>query len=102
MNLDKEQILQIATLARLQLKEENIEMYSNQLSTVFHYVDMLAEVNTDGVKETTQVTGLQDVVREDIAIECDEEKRQKLIALFPAKSGDLLKVNQVFDNSTEE
>jgi len=36
------------------------------------------------------------VVREDIIVESSEEKRQKLIALFPKKSGDLLKVDAVF------
>lgn len=99
MNLDKEQLLQIADLARLRLKEDKIEMYSGQLSTVFDYINMLSEVDTTGVKETTQVTGLEDVVREDIAIESSEEKRQKLINLFPAKVGDLLKVDAVFENA---
>ena len=99
MNLDKEQILQIATLARLQLEDEKVEMYSEQLSAVFGYINMLSEVNTNGVKETTQVTGLEDVVREDIVVESSEEKRQKLIALFPKKSGDLLKVDAVFENA---
>ncbi|MFA7314795.1 MAG: Asp-tRNA(Asn)/Glu-tRNA(Gln) amidotransferase subunit GatC [Candidatus Magasanikbacteria bacterium] len=98
MNLDKEQILQIAVLARLQLKEEKLNMYIEQLSTVFQYVDMLAQVNTEGVDETTQVTGLQDVVREDIVVDSSEEKRKKLIALFPEKVGDLLKVDAVFEN----
>jgi len=50
MNLDKEQILQIAILARLQLEDEKVEMYSEQLSAVFGYINMLSEVNTDGVK----------------------------------------------------
>ncbi|OIO18703.1 MAG: hypothetical protein COY69_01670 [Candidatus Magasanikbacteria bacterium CG_4_10_14_0_8_um_filter_32_14] len=99
MNLDKEQILQIATLARLQLEEEKIDMYSEQLSTVFDYINMLSQVNTDDVVETTQVTGLQDIVREDIVSDSSEEKRQKLITLFPEKVGDLLKVDAVFENA---
>ena len=99
MNLDKEQILQIATLARLQLEEEKIDMYSEQLSTVFDYINMLSQVNTDDVVETTQVTGLQDIVREDIVSDSLEEKRQKLIALFPEKVGDLLKVDAVFGDA---
>ncbi|PIR78046.1 MAG: Asp-tRNA(Asn)/Glu-tRNA(Gln) amidotransferase GatCAB subunit C [Candidatus Magasanikbacteria bacterium CG10_big_fil_rev_8_21_14_0_10_36_16] len=97
MKLEKEQVLQIATLARLQLEDEKIEMYSEQLSTVFDYINMLSEVDTEGVVETTQVTGLEDVVREDTVVESSEEKRQKLIALFPEKSGDLLKVDAVFE-----
>jgi len=96
MKLEKEEIKQISTLSRLEIGEEKQKMYSEQLSTVFGYIKMLEEVDTDGVKETTQVTGLEDVVRDDIVIESSEEKRQKLIALFPKKSGDLLKVDAVF------
>lgn len=99
--LDKEQILNIADLARLELGEEEQNSYSQKISTVLDYIGMLSEVDTEGVIETTQVTGLVDVVREDIVIESDEEKRKKLIALFPEKSGDLLKVDAVFDNIDE-
>jgi len=61
---------------------------------------MLNEVNTEGVEETCQVTGLEDVVREDKVQEASEEIKQKLINSFPEKMGKLLKVKAVFEQET--
>ena len=96
MKLDIPQIEQIATLARLDLSKKEKKMYAEQLSVVLDYVEMLNEVNTDGVPETCQVTGLEDVVREDVVEECEKVNVERLIHLFPEKEGDLLKVKGVF------
>jgi len=99
MKLDIEAIEQIATLARLDLSKDEKTMYAEQLSVVLDYVEMLDEVNTDGVEETTQVTGLKDVVREDVVVECPKDVRDKLIEQFPEREGDLLKVKAVFTDN---
>ncbi|HBU06670.1 MAG TPA: Asp-tRNA(Asn)/Glu-tRNA(Gln) amidotransferase GatCAB subunit C [Candidatus Magasanikbacteria bacterium] len=102
MKLNTDQIQQIATLARLELNEKEKAMYAEQLSVVLDYIEMLNEVNTDGVVETCQVTGLEDVVREDKVQEASEEIKQKLINSFPEKMGKLLKVKAVFDSIDED
>jgi aspartyl-tRNA(Asn)/glutamyl-tRNA(Gln) amidotransferase subunit C len=96
MNLEIKDIEDLAVLARLDLTEEEKIRYAEQLSAVFGYISMLREVDTENVPETCQVTGLLNVVREDIAVSTDEEKRKKLIAAFPEKIGNLLKVKAVF------
>jgi len=96
MKLEIEDIEHIADLARLHLTDEEKERYADQLSAVFDYIGMLNEVDTTGVAETCQVTGLEDVVREDVAVESDEETRKKIIGQFPNKIGKLLKVKAVF------
>ena len=101
MKLTTNQIEQIATLARLELSEKEKTMYAEQLSVVLDYIEMLNEVNTDGVLETCQVTGLEDVYREDVAVDTDEETKNKLINSFPKKMGRLLKVKAVFENVDE-
>lgn len=101
MKLTKDQITQIATLARLELDEAEKEMYAEQLSVVLDYIEMLEEVPTDGVEETCQVTGLLNVTRGDEVKSCDQDVRKKLIANFPDKMGDLLKVKAVFNNGTD-
>jgi len=96
MKLTTKEIEQIATLARLELSEKEKKMYAEQLSVVLDYIGMLNEVNTDGVEETCQVTGLEDVTREDKVVGSSEETKQKLIRNFPDKVGKLLKVKAVF------
>ena len=60
-----EQIRHIARLARLGLAEKEIEKFSVQLSSIIQYVEKLNEVNTSEVEPTAQVTGLENVMRED-------------------------------------
>ncbi len=100
MKLTTKEIEQIATLARLELSEKEKKMYAEQLSVVLDYIGMLNEVNTDGVEETCQVTGLEDVTREDKVVGSSEETKQKLIRNFPDKVGKLLKVKAVFGDET--
>jgi aspartyl-tRNA(Asn)/glutamyl-tRNA(Gln) amidotransferase subunit C len=59
------QVQHIANLANLKLSQEEVEKYQKQLSNILAYVDKLQEVNTDGVEETSQVTGLTNVFNKD-------------------------------------
>ncbi len=97
MALSIEQIEQISVLARLSLTEEEKKQYAEQLSVVLDYIEVLNEVDTEGVPETSQVTGLEDIVREDQVIDIPEDIKQKLIESFPGQKGNLLKVKAVFE-----
>lgn len=96
-DLTIQDIEKIASLARLSLSDKEKAVYAEQLSVVFGYVDMLNEVSTDGVNETCQVTGLTDVVRDDVAVPSDAVIREKMIEQFPVKQGSFLKVKAVFE-----
>ncbi|MBI4426957.1 MAG: Asp-tRNA(Asn)/Glu-tRNA(Gln) amidotransferase subunit GatC [Candidatus Magasanikbacteria bacterium] len=99
MRLSVDQIEEIARLARLELSEKEKKIYAEQLSVVLDYMEMLNEVNTDGVEETCQVTGLEDVVRSDKVVECPPGVEEKIIGNFPEKVGNLLKVRAVFSEA---
>lgn len=100
MKLDIDAIEKIAELAKLTLSEDEKKQYAGELSVVLDYIDMLNEVDTEGVPETTQVTGLEDALREDAVEACAPEVREKLIEQFPEREGDLLKVKAVFADNT--
>tara|TARA_B100000315_G_C14477647_1_gene541380 strand:- start:481 stop:771 length:291 start_codon:yes stop_codon:yes gene_type:complete len=63
--ISSDQVRHVAKLARLLLTDEEVEKFAKQLSNVFEYMEVLSEVDTDNVEPTSQVTGLQDVYRED-------------------------------------
>jgi len=63
--ISEETVRHIAKLSRLGLSEKEVKKFSGQLSSVFEYMDVLKEVDTDGVMETSQVTGLQNVSGKD-------------------------------------
>jgi len=96
MALTKKEVEHIALLARLGLKEEEIEKYGNQLSSILEYVEQLQEVNTDGVEPTAQVTGLENVMRLDEIQACDQATMKKLVELAPEHEDNLVKTKSVF------
>ncbi len=93
--LSKKEVEKIARLARMELSEEEIGVYSEQLSDILSYVSQLQEVNTDNVPITSQVTGLSNVLREDEVFSYPDPKA--LVKLAPEKEGDLIKVKSVFE-----
>lgn len=63
--LDEDTIRHVAKLARLGLTDAEVKKFTSQLSGVLEYMDILKEVDTENVAETSQVTGLRDVFGED-------------------------------------
>lgn len=63
--LTRDQVLHIAKLARLELKSDEIDKMTSQLSSILDYIEVLNEVDTSDVKPTAQVTGITNALRED-------------------------------------
>jgi len=95
--LTKEEIEHIALLARLGLTSEEKKKYAEQLSSILDYVEQLKEVNTDGIEPTAQVTGLENVMRQDEMEKCDRETMKKLIEMAPESEDNLVKTKSVFE-----
>lgn len=57
----------VARLAHLTLTSEERTMMTKQLTETLTSVDMLNELPTENVNPTSQVTGLTNITREDIA-----------------------------------
>ena len=74
MKLNKQQIQNIANLARLELSEVELEKYGDQLSAVLSYIDQLKEVDTEKVEPTAQITGLVNVLRKDEIKNCPSDE----------------------------
>ena len=63
--LTEAQVRHVAKLARMDLTDTEVSVFTKQLSEVMDYMDILNEVDTEGVKETSQVTGLKNVMEKD-------------------------------------
>jgi len=55
----------IAELARLDLTEDELEMYTEQLSAILEYFTLLQEVDTSDIMPMSSVLPLRSVMRED-------------------------------------
>lgn len=96
MQLTPEQVDHIATLSRLSLTDEERTRFAAQLSTILEYVGMLSKVDTEGVEPMNHSVALMNVFGEDVPAPCDGSVRAALLAGFPEREGDLLKVKAVF------
>lgn len=55
----------VAKLANLPLSENEEKKFDKQLSEILTYVEQLNSVNTKDVEITSQITGLENVTRDD-------------------------------------
>ncbi|HUQ84961.1 MAG TPA: Asp-tRNA(Asn)/Glu-tRNA(Gln) amidotransferase subunit GatC [Candidatus Limnocylindrales bacterium] len=59
----------VAKLAELPLKDDEINKLEEQLESTLKYIEQLNEVDTNNIEPTSQVTGLENIMRDDIAKE---------------------------------
>lgn len=61
-------ITHIAKLANLPLSKEEEKKLAAQLETTLEHIERLKEIDTTTITGTNEVTGLEDVLREDVAM----------------------------------
>jgi aspartyl-tRNA(Asn)/glutamyl-tRNA(Gln) amidotransferase subunit C len=94
MKLLKQEVEKIAKLSRLELNDKEKSKFASQLSAVLNYVEKLNEVNTENVEITAQVTGLENVYRNDKIDQCDFQA--DLIKQAAEYEDSLIKTKSVF------
>jgi aspartyl-tRNA(Asn)/glutamyl-tRNA(Gln) amidotransferase subunit C len=60
-------IRHVATLARLELTDEEAARYQEQIGQILHYIDVLGRHNLEGVEPTSHALPVLDVIRADEA-----------------------------------
>lgn len=63
--ISKEEIIHIANLARLNLSEEELERYTNDMEEILEFANMINNVNTEGLNETIAANERSNVMRKD-------------------------------------
>lgn len=92
--LTREQILKLAKLSRLSLTEDEITKYQKELGDILDYVKRLESVDVSGLKPTYQVTGLQNVMREDVVVK-QQATPEELIKNAPKSQDGYIKVGRM-------
>lgn len=64
--LTKGDVLHLARLAKLTLSDEEVQRYTRELGDVLAYVEQLQKVDIEELQPTYQVTGLTNVMRDDV------------------------------------
>jgi aspartyl-tRNA(Asn)/glutamyl-tRNA(Gln) amidotransferase subunit C len=63
--LDREQVLHVARLARLELSDDEVDRMATELSKVLDHIEKIGELDLDGVPPTSHVIDLVNVLRAD-------------------------------------
>ena len=101
--LSKQEVEKIAKLARIDLSEKEKVKFSGELSEIFTFIEKINKVDTKDIPETSQVTGLENVYRKDVADELthadkDSKKNQEIMMEnAPQKKDNYWKVNKVLE-----
>jgi aspartyl-tRNA(Asn)/glutamyl-tRNA(Gln) amidotransferase subunit C len=79
--LEREQVLHVAKLARLQLDEDELQKMAVELSAVLDHVDRIRELDLEQVEPTSHAVDLAGVMRADQPIPCLD--RDAVLAAAP-------------------
>lgn len=63
--IDREQVLHVAKLARLRLDDAEADRMTRELGAILDQVDVIAELDLDGVEPTTHVAPVTGALRPD-------------------------------------
>ena len=87
-------VAEVAKLARLELEPERIPSLQKEMEAIVGYVDMLAELDTDGIEPTVHAVERVNIIREDTPGQpCP---RELMLRTAPAiVDGELVRVPQV-------
>lgn len=95
MKLSREDVLNIALLARLGLTEAEIDRLREQLSDILENFEVLQKIDTTGIQPTAQSVALQNVVKED---KVDTSLSQsETLANAPRKEGEFFRIRSVLE-----
>ena len=86
-------IQHLASLSNLALADDEVDGLRQDLENIIGYIAQLGELDTSGVEPTYQVTGLENVWREDEVQ--SGVSRETLLNLAPEKQNNQVKVPQV-------
>lgn len=95
MQLPKETVKSLGTLARMELAQEELKLLSGQLEDILRFIDKLKELDTSKTVPTSHILPINNVLRED--------KPGKSLAIArtlensPQKDGDFFAVPKVIE-----
>lgn len=85
----------VAKLANLKIKPADEKKFEKQLNDIVAYVEKLKEVDTEGVEITSQVTGLENVTREDQS--APSLTQEEVLSGTDSKHNGLFKVGAILE-----
>ena len=95
MSISKDEVKHIANLSKLNLTDEELEKYTNELSDIVDMANELSNIDVEGVKPTAHILDIQNVYREDI--QQPSYDRELILKNAPSKDAGCVSVPKVVE-----
>ena len=89
-------VRKVAQLARLELSEDQIALYTSQLEKILGYVAQLEQVDTQDVLPTSRAVEVINVLREDSVT--NSTIRNDILDQAPSREGDFYRVPKIMSD----
>ena len=97
MKLSREEVLNIATLCRIELSDEEVQRFQGQLSNILENFEVLKQVDTTDVPPTAYPIMLKNVTRKDVAR--PSLPKEDILANAPRQEDGCFRVKAVLEGS---
>jgi|TARA_B100001750_G_C15040597_1_gene366425 aspartyl-tRNA(Asn)/glutamyl-tRNA(Gln) amidotransferase subunit C len=90
-----EEVRHLAALTRISMTEEEVEVMRGQMSDILASVEVLNQVDTDGVEPTGHSVNVNSVMREDIS--SDSISLKDALSNAPQTEQDFIRIRSVLE-----
>ena len=91
--MKREDIAHLATLARLELSEQELESFEGDLSSIMSYVSAISDIASEA--EVSEVGVRHNIFRADVVTNAADAYTADLLAQMPHTDGRYLKVKKI-------
>jgi aspartyl-tRNA(Asn)/glutamyl-tRNA(Gln) amidotransferase subunit C len=95
MDISVADVEHVARLARLELSEEEKNLFAVQMGAILGYVEKLKELNTEGILPTSHAVPMENAFREDVA--CPSIGIERALANAPDRADSFYRVPKVIE-----
>ena len=96
-HLSRDNVVHVARLARLDLSDEEIDLFTGQLADVLRHAEAVQSLDTAGVPPTAHPVPLVNVLRDDVPRPSLD--RDEVLAQAPAAEDDRFRVPRILGDA---
>lgn len=95
MAITREDVKEVAFLSRLEMSEQELDIFTEQLGKILEYASILNELDIENVAPTSHAVPLKNVFRDDVVKE--SYPIEKVLANAPEPRGDFFRVPRIIE-----
>ncbi len=95
IRLTSEEVRHLSVLTRINMTDEEVEIMRDQMADILDSIEILSQVDTDGVEPTGHSVDLDSVMREDIS--SDSIPLEDALSNAPLVEGNFIRVRAVLE-----